>query len=363
MADTGTDTGAGVGTGYVLERARGELTRAREVALAAAAGPGELVARLDLAALTSNNVTYAVHGGPPLHYWNFFPASAPDWGVVPLWGFATVVESRAPEVAEGSRWYGYWPSATHLVLKPGPARPGGFADLAPHRQGLAPVYNHYRPAGEVPATEPLVALFQPLYGTGFVLAQTLAADVAAGRRVILTSASCKTALATAFNLKAAGAAPIGLTSAANRAFVEATGFYAAVHGYDEVEALDPQAPSVLVDFAGNGALKAALHRQLKGLVASHIVGDTDWAADGGGAGLEGPQPALFFAPNAFEARARQIGPAAFQQELGASLAGFLADVPRWMTVETVTGPAGHAAAFDRLLKNEVPPSIGLVWRP
>jgi hypothetical protein len=348
--------------GYVLERARGELARGREVPFAAEAGPGEVVARIDLAALTSNNVTYAVHGGAPLHYWNFFPASAPDWGVVPLWGFATVVQSRAPGVAEGSRWYGYWPSATHLRLLPGPVKAGGFADAAAHRQGLAPVYNSYRPAlpGEA---EALVALFQPLYGTGFVLARSLAADVAAGRRVVLTSASSKTALATAFNLKAAGAAPIGLTSAANRGFVEACGFYSTVLGYHEVAALDADAPTVLVDFAGNGALKAALHGQLKGLTASHIVGDTDWAADAGSAALPGPQPALFFAPSAFEARVREIGPAAFQEELRASMAGFLADVPRWMTVEEVRGPEGHARAFDRLLKNMVPPSTGLVWRP
>jgi hypothetical protein len=349
-------------TGYVLERARGELGRGREVPFSPEAGAGEVLARIDLAALTSNNVTYAVHGGPPLHYWNFFPASAPEWGVVPLWGFATVVQSRASHVAEGSRWYGYWPSATHLLLAPGPAKAGGFADTVAHRQGLAPVYNSYRPALAA-EDEPLVALFQPLYGTGFVLARSLAADVAAGRRVVLTSASSKTALATAFNLKAAGAAPIGLTSATNRAFVEACGFYSAVLGYDEVAALDAQAPTVLVDFAGNGALKAALHRQLAGLVTSHIVGDTDWAADGGAAALPGPQPALFFAPSAFEARVREIGPAAFQEELRASMAGFLADVPRWMTVETVTGPGGHASAFERLLENRVPPSTGLVWRP
>jgi hypothetical protein len=350
--------------GYSIERVRTELGRWREVPIDLEPAEGEVVARVDVAALTSNNVTYAVHGGPPLFYWNFFPASDADWGVVPVWGYATIIASRAAHVPEGKRLYGYWPSATHLRLQPGPSKAGGFSDMAAHRQGLAPVYNSYRPADDVtePGAQALNALFQPLYGTGFVLAHSLAADVAAGRQVILTSASSKTALATAFNLRAAGALPIGLTSAGNRAFVERTGFYARVLTYDAVETLDGSVPSVLVDFAGNGALKARLHAHLKGLTASHIVGDTDWRAPAQ-AELAGPQPALFFAPSAWEARAREIGPAAFEAELSASLSAFLKTTPDWLTVETVTGAAGYAGAFERLLANASPANLGIVWKP
>jgi hypothetical protein len=350
--------------GYSIERSRKDLGDWRAVPLDLAPGDGEVVARVDLAALTSNNVTYAVHGGPPLFYWNFFPASDSAWGVVPVWGYATVTASRAPHVAEGSRLYGYWPSATHLRLQPGPSKAGGFSDMAPHRQGLAAVYNSYRPADDVanPGTQALNALFQPLYGTGFVLAHSLAGDVAARRQIILTSASSKTALSTAFNLSRAGARPIGLTSAGNRGFVERTGFYDRVLTYDAVDQLDGAAPAVLVDFAGNGALKARLHTHLTGLSASHIVGDTDWNSPAG-AELAGPQPALFFAPSAWEARAREIGPAAFDAELSQSLSAFLETTPRWLTVETVAGPDGYAQAFGNLLANKAPANLGLVWKP
>jgi hypothetical protein len=350
--------------GYTIERARGALSDWRTTVLELEPAEGEVVARIELAALTSNNVTYAVHGGPPLFYWNFFPATDAAWGVVPVWGYATVVASRAAHVREGSRFYGYWPSATHLKLTPSPTKAGGFSDLAVHRQGLAPVYNSYRPADALgdPAEQALNALFQPLYVTGFVLAHSLAADVAAGRQILLTSASSKTALATAFNLGSAGAKPIGLTSAANRAFVERSGLYAHVLTYEEVESLDPTGQSVLVDFAGNGALKARLHTRLEGLTASHIVGDTDWNSPAT-AELAGPQPAPFFAPSAGEARAREIGPAAFEAELAQSLGAFLATTPNWLTVETVSGAEGHAAAFDRLLANRVPADLGLVWKP
>lgn len=350
--------------GYSIERSRKNLSNWRSVDHDLQPDDGEVIARIELAALTSNNVTYAVHGGPPLFYWNFFPATDTAWGVVPVWGYATIVASRADHVAVGSRFYGYWPSASHVRLQPGPAKAGGFSDMAAHRQGLAPVYNSYRPADAVsdPQAQALNALFQPLYGTGFVLAHSLSADVAAGRTILLTSASSKTALATAFNLKAAGAAPVGLTSAGNRGFVEQTGFYDQVLTYDEVEALDRDAPTVLADFAGNGALKARIHDQLQGLTASHIVGDTAWDTPAGGQ-LAGPQPALFFAPSAWEARAREIGPAAFEAELAHSLSAFLETTPGWLRIETVTGAQGHADAFGKLLANRAGPDTGFVWNP
>ncbi|WP_181160010.1 DUF2855 family protein [Sandaracinobacter neustonicus] len=350
-------------TRYAIEIDRADLSRQEKVSLNLTAGEGEIIAEIELASITSNNITYAVMGGEPFNYWNFFPASDPARGIVPLWGYATISESRSPHVAEGSRLFGYWPSATHLKLLPGPAKSGGFTDLAPHRQGLAPVYNSYRPTpGITPETEPLIALFQPLYGTGFVLAQSLGSDIAAGRSILLTSASAKTALATAFNLQRAGGMAIGLTSAANRAFVENTGFYAQVLTYEELESLDPATPSVLVDFAGNGALKARIHRHLKSLSASHIVGDTDWAAPSDEP-LEGPPPTLFFAPTHWADRIREIGQQAFDHELNSSMAAFLATTPHWLTVETHSGPKGYMDSFNRLLSNKLPPNIGLVWKP
>ncbi len=349
--------------GKKIERARTSLPDWRVVDETLDAEAGEIIARVDLAALTANNVTYAVHGGAPLFYWRFFPASQDDWGVVPLWGYGTVVESRNPDIAVGSRFYGYWPSASHLKLKPGPLKSGGFSDMAAHRQGLAPVYNAYRPAGSItPEAEPLVALFQPLFGTAFVLDHVLGAT-AGNATIILTSASSKTALGTAFNLsRRPGVTVIGLTSAANRDFVRSTGYYSMVLTYDEIDQLDPAAPAVLVDFAGNGPLKAKLHQHLKGLQASHIVGDTHWASPGE-AVLPGPQPELFFAPSAWESRAKEIGPAAFDAELSAALQSFLKTVPGWLNVVQYHGPEGHAQAFDELLQGRAPADRGAIWRP
>ncbi len=94
--------------------------------------------RIDSFALTSNNVTYAAFG-EAMNYWGFFPADEAGWGRIPVWGFANVVESRCEGVAVGERLYGYWPMASHAVLRPARVSPAGFSDGAEHRRELHPV--------------------------------------------------------------------------------------------------------------------------------------------------------------------------------------------------------------------------------
>lgn len=350
-------------TGYQIERRRDRLDESRIVPLDLSPGDGEIIAHIDLAALTANNLTYAVHGGAPLHYWNFFPASDAAFGIVPVWGFGTVSESRHPDIAVGARFYGYWPSSTHLLLQPGPLKHSGFSDMAPHRQGLAPVYNAYRAAAGSPIErDELTALFQPLYGTGHVLAQALHADVEAGRHVIITAASSKTALATAWNLAQAGHPAIGVTSARNKAFTQMTGYYRVVLSYEEIAELDAGAASVLVDFSGNGDLLTRLHAHLNALVASHIVGDTDWKA-AAPAHLSGPPPQLFFAPTHWEEQARKMGPAAFEARLAASLAEFVDTTGTWLKVEQLLGVDAYLQAFTALMDGTANPQQGMIWRP
>ncbi|QMW21943.1 DUF2855 family protein [Sandaracinobacteroides saxicola] len=331
--------------------------RTREVApVERAPGPGQALARIDRFALTSNNVTYAAIG-EAMGYWRFFPAPEP-WIIMPVWGFATVTESRAEGVAAGDRFYGYWPSASHALLTPGPVKAHGFADMAPHRQALPPIYNAYSPVA--PGTdEAAAALFRPLYGTGFVLADHLVETAEPGA-IILTSASSKTALATAEGLRAAGRPATGLTSAANRDFTLATGYYDQVLAYDDLATLDAGAPATLVDFSGNARLKAALHRHLRGLGASHIVGATHWDVAPDAEPLPGPTPALFFAPTVWAAKAKAMGPAAFDAAMAAGMARFLATTRPWLTIIQESGPAAYETRLDKLLAGTASPAEGYV---
>ena len=227
---------------------------------------GEARLRVDAFSLTANNVTYGVFGDM-MQYWNFFPA--PDgFGRVPVWGFATVAESRHPEIAVGEKVYGYLPMSDSFVVAPTPRR-GGFNDAAPHRQALAPVYNSYAFTRTDPlysaGTEALQMLFRPLFMTSFLIDDHLADnDFHGARQVIFSSASAKTAYATAQLLKARrSVAVVGLTSARNVAFVQDLGCYDTVVAYDDVAALDASVPSLFVDIAGDAAVRSAVHRHFR----------------------------------------------------------------------------------------------------
>ena len=56
--------------------------------------------RVDRFALTANNITYAAFGDA-MNYWGFYPTGQDGWGIIPVWGFATVTQSQHPGVAVG----------------------------------------------------------------------------------------------------------------------------------------------------------------------------------------------------------------------------------------------------------------------
>src|SRR5437868_8138446 len=88
---------------------------------------GQVRVALDLLALPANNLPYAAFG-EAMDYWRFFPSGQDGWGIVPVWGFGTVVQSLQPGVAVGERLYGYWPLASSAVLQPDRLGEAGFRD-------------------------------------------------------------------------------------------------------------------------------------------------------------------------------------------------------------------------------------------
>ena len=107
---------------------------------------GEILLAIDKFALTANNVSYAL-SGDMIGYWKFFPVEEP-WGMVPVWGFAAVVESRHSDIPVGERVWGFLPMASHVVMKPTVVSNRSFVDGAAHRTALPIVYNAYQRTSE-----------------------------------------------------------------------------------------------------------------------------------------------------------------------------------------------------------------------
>ncbi|MGZ8691002.1 MAG: DUF2855 family protein, partial [Aeromicrobium sp.] len=221
---------------------------------------GNVRLRIDAFALTSNNTTYAAFG-EAMNYWSFYPTGDPTTGCIPVWGFATVVESRCAGVDVGERIYGFWPISDEAVLQPARVNAGGFVDGAEHRRELHPVYNQYlrcsADPGYVAEREAEQALLRPLFATSFLIDDFLADNQFFGARtVVLSSASSKTAYGTAFCLALRrGAADavkvVGLTSPGNLAFTRSLGCYDEVLCYDDVPTALADEPAVYVDFNGS----------------------------------------------------------------------------------------------------------------
>lgn len=336
--------------------------------------PGEARLRIEQFALTANNISYAV-SGEALKYWQFFPAPE-GWGCIPVWGFATVVESACQDVAAGERLYGYLPMATHLVVQPTRVGPGGFTDGAAHRAELAPIYNQLTRCATDPGyradCEAEQALLRPLFVTSFLIDDFFAeAGFFGARQVLLSSASSKTAYGTAFCLSSRADRTVrivGLTSAGNLAFTRSLGCYDTVITYDAIASL-PKEPAVYIDMSGDIGVRRAVHEHFDDLLGySCAVGATHWQAMGKSANLPGPKPQFFFAPAQAKKRSAPPpegwGSAGLMQRIGERWNAFMQPLTQgstpWLHVVHERGADAMRARYLHLLEGRTNPREGHV---
>lgn len=328
--------------------------------------PGEALLRVVNYGLSANNITYGVLGDA-LHYWDFFPAPE-GWGRVPVWGHADVVASRVAELPEGERIYGYLPMSSHLLIRPDRVSETTLIDASEHRRPLPPTYQQYFRTQANDPDEDLRDILRPLYGTGFLLDDWLEDNESFGaRRVLLSSASSKTALSAAFSMaRHADRAVeiVGLTSARNCAFCLQLGYYDQVLEYPELETLSCDVPTVFIDMAGDPALTRKVHTQLgAALRQSSIVGLTHRGRLAPATDLPGPQPALFFAPDRIQKRAKDWGQTEFRRRVNEAQEDFFASARRWLKVVRGRGPEAIAQAYHEVLDGKVRPDQGHVLSP
>ena len=339
-----------------------------------AAGQARL--RIDRFALTSNNITYAAFGDA-LKYWDFFPSDQPAHGCIPVWGFATVVESRADALGTGTRCFGCWPMGSHLVVTPSRVNGRGFEDAAPHRARLPAIYNRVQFCAADPSyeasNEARLALLRPLFTTSFLIDDFLAEHQFFGaRQVLLSSASSKTAYGTALCVSGrkhdAQVTVTGLTSRTNLAFTESLGCYDQVLAYDDLRTLDRKLPTIYVDLSGSAAQRLAVHAHFNGTLSySCSVGGTHWGELGGGGGLPGPRPTLFFAPAQLRRRLDPPpmgwGPHEWHERIDAAWTRLMramdgAGTEPWLVVQAAHGPLAVRQAYLEMLEGRSDPRAG-----
>lgn len=355
---------------FLVKKDELSTTRLRETPFEGI-GEGAVRLRVEKFALTANNITYAAFG-EAMNYWGFYPAEA-GWGRIPVWGFASVVESRCPGIDPGERFYGYYPMSNEVVLQPVRVSQSGFMEGTEHRAALHAVYNSYARCStdpiHDPETEDAEAILRPLYTTSWLIDDFMADNEFFGATatgtglVLLSSASSKTAYGTAFQLaRRTGIELVGLTSAANVAFCQSLGCYHRVLAYDQLDVLDPDAAAIYIDFAGNAALRRTIHTRLANLKFSSSIGGTHVGQLGGARDLPGPRPVLFFAPAQIKKRSTEWGAEVLGRRLFESWREFIrtacGPTDPWLVIEHNRGAAAVSSAYQQVLSGHDDPRRG-----
>lgn len=333
--------------------------------------PGEVRLRIDEFALTSSNLVYAALADA-FQYWSLFPTGHSRFGCVPVWGFATVIESCAEGVRAGARCFGCWPMGSHHIARPRQVSTAGFIEGAPHRQQLPVAFNRVSFCADRGGADE-VALsrraYQALLGPQFISAFTIhdildEGDCFGARQMLLSSAASKTACSIALCLlhcmdrSSSRARLTGLTAAAHLAFTQASGCYDQVLSYDDLHALDPTVQTIYIDLSGSTVQRNAVQRHFRGaLTYSCEIGTPQSEAHG--ASLWGPRPTLF-ATSPIPPRRRSHSDSAawhaagFEHRLEAAwqevLAVLTARRPAWLQAQRDGGAAAVRSAWTALVE-------------
>jgi len=324
-------------------------------------------------ALTANNVTYMVTGDQ-IGYWSVFDPVAYDLtkdkgqGRMPVWGYGIVRESRYPGIEIGTELYGFFPIAKSMDMQPGRLSKHGFMDIAEHRSGLHSLYSSYSFTAADPsygAHAGLQPVLRPLFTTSFLIDDYLADEsFFDAEQVLLLSASSKTALGTAYCLKARAELPVvGLTSGGNKDFVLGTDFYNDVFTYDTITDMNPDLKTVVVDMSGNMSVIGTLENHFEeNLTYICRVGISHWQEAAKAPPRRTSTPtAFFFAPDRAKQRVEDWGQAGFAQNLGARWMPFLNSAKDWLSVEKQDGIGAVLENYKDLLNGQSGPSKGYLF--
>lgn len=321
---------------------------------------------------TANNITYAA-AGDKLGYWHFFPSAGEDsqgWGVIPVWGFADVIESRCDEVPVGERLFGYFPPATQLIMQPTKISTQRLMDGSAHRAKLPPGYNAYSRVLQEPhydpAKEPERMLLWPLHITSFCLWDALKhKDWRGAQQIIILSASSKTSAGLGYALFKDTDAPatIAVTSERNTGLVKRLEIYDSVVDYQQLSSINNDIPSVIVDMSGNSSVLKELAEHLGDNLNYCInVGLTHWDETQTASGISAERSEFFFAPGHIQQRMQDWGPQGFAERSQRFMHDAASWSSQWLKTKTLNGLSGLAEIYPEVCQGRIAADEGVIVR-
>ncbi|KAG6828346.1 hypothetical protein H0H92_008285 [Tricholoma furcatifolium] len=333
-------------------------------------------------------------------------------GLIPVWGFATVITSGHPKVHEGERVYGYFAPSRYLLLPVSPAdvnkyafyvpRPHFPADRRPYNQILRCASDpQYTPN---PNIEDLTMLYRPLFWTSYWCEDWLfSSNYRGGASVLLiSSASSKSAFCLAYRIKkrisrgdvSQDTHVVGLTSAGNVEFTKGLGLYDEVLEYSTFtsgDAFQVQAGSesekrwIYVDVASNEALNQRIRAHFASPYSPHLVacvslGLTNLQPSSGADAIAWstntfatdfgtvaptsrfwPKFESFFMPEWLNVRKHQLPAEEIFRRQNEAWGALMEDCGGWVKMERVYGGEAVKRAYEAVVQRGLEPQRGLVW--
>lgn len=379
--------------------------------------PNHVLIKVDRFGFSANNITYQSLGEHPhFRYFDFHPApeaegvSQKSHGLIPVWGFGTVVTSTHPKIREGERVYGYLAPTRYLLVPVSPSdvnkhafyvpRPHLPADRRPYNQLLrCETDPQYTPT---PYAEDLTMLYRPLFWTSYWCEDWLHASEYRGGvdSILISSASSKTAFCLAYLIKKRISRSelnttvkiIGLTSKRNVGFTQRLNLYDEVLDYDSFTASQAMSQGkdrrwIYADVAGNDDLNKRICAHFASpyagrLVACISLGMTnltpssespiDWKKNSFDSSVSSgdltaptsnfwPQFEQFFMVEWLNIRRHQLPIDEIFTRQNQAWKELLADCADWVQLERVNGAVAVKSAYNRLAKEGLGPDKGLIW--
>ncbi|GJE99571.1 DUF2855 family protein [Phanerochaete sordida] len=362
--------------------------------------------KVDKFGFSANNVTYQALGeAPHFRYFDFHPAPRVDeaspetHGVIPVWGFGTVVKSTHPRIQPGERVYGYFAPTKYLLVPVSPAdvnkynfhipRPHLPADRRPYNQVVRCASDaQYDPS---PIAEDLTMLYRPLFWTAFWCENWLDAfSYRDADSFLISSASAKTAFCLAYLIgkrkKTTGKSItiVGLTSKGNVGFTRGLKLYDSVVNYDALESPGELKPStrkwLYIDVAGNDKLNERVSRHFSesgSLVAGIQLGLTNLSPSAPAASstkfttntsLSAPAPSKgpfemeqFFMPEWLAVQRTRLRVDEITAMQATAWSELMRDGRDWVRIEYVRGGIAVEQAYREVAQKGTDPTTGMVW--
>ncbi|KAJ3298148.1 hypothetical protein HK104_011141 [Borealophlyctis nickersoniae] len=344
--------------------------------------------RVDKFGFSANNVTYAALGEVPHYrYFDFHPApktdksSPSEYGITPVWGFATIVASTLDALKTGERVYGYLPMSRYALVpvEPRSINKYSFYIPRPHLPADRRPYNTITRCANDPQyrsdRENETMLYRPLFWTSFWCEDWLmSTSYRSATHIIISSASAKTAFCLAYLIqkrKAQGGpnvTVVGLTSSKNLLFTNRLGLYNTVLPYNDVTTLPSTSTNkyLYIDVASNSSLNTQIATHLStSLVAAVVLGMTnvDDASRTSPLIATAKSPVkmeTFFMPEWLAERRKTLSVPQITQMQKVAWDWLMEDCTSWVKMVNSLGGEQVKKAFLETVESRVGPDVGQV---